>query len=236
MAEHRASVVVPRPIEEVFDFAVDQVGSSRWQWQVFVKQLSGEANTAGATYERIRMIAGDRYVHTYELAVVAQPARFELRSTGGEPSFVYDYTFVVEGEGTRIFLDVDSEGDTVAETQNRLVFLKRVLTGDAPLGEVPRYPDPCGRSPESPTAFKTGFVWTAGTIGAFSLLSIGGAGGAWVFFYLWFIAVFVAMTALVVGIALAVSGSPNKAKGVFVGVGTSILGAVLTFYVGYITY
>ena len=68
------------------------------------------------------------------------------------------------------------------------------------------------------------------------LAGIGGAGGAWVFFYLWFVAVFVAMAALVVGVVLAVSGSPNKAKGVFVGVGTSILGAVLTFYVGYITY
>ncbi len=60
MAEHRASVVVPRPIEEVFDFAVDQVGSSRWQWQVFVKQLSGETNTTGSTYERTCTIAGDR--------------------------------------------------------------------------------------------------------------------------------------------------------------------------------
>lgn len=56
----RASVVIPRPIEQAFDFAVYQIGSGRWQYRVNVDQLAGEENAEGSTYER-RSIVGQSH-------------------------------------------------------------------------------------------------------------------------------------------------------------------------------
>jgi hypothetical protein len=128
----RSSIFIPNPIEEVFDFAVDQVGARRWQFQVGVKHLSGEANAPGSTYERTAVDRNQMLVQTYELTIVASPFRFEVRSTSGELRFVYDYTFVVEDEGTRVYVGVDSEADAPAEIENRLTFLRRQLAGDTP--------------------------------------------------------------------------------------------------------
>ena len=58
--KYRSSIFIPNPIEEVFDFAVDQVGASRWQYQVGVKHLSGEENALGSTYERTSSVRGRR--------------------------------------------------------------------------------------------------------------------------------------------------------------------------------
>lgn len=128
----RTSIVIPKPIEEVFDFAVDQVGSSRWQFGVSVKHLSGEANTPGSTYERTFWSEGNATLHTYELTEVAPPFRFDVRSIEGPSPFHYDYTLVVEDEGTRVFVDVDSEGESPAEVEGRLTFLRRKIAGDTP--------------------------------------------------------------------------------------------------------
>jgi hypothetical protein len=127
MASFRISSLIDRPIQEVFDFAVDQVGSGRWQFQTSVAHLAGEANAAGSTYERTVVSGDDTLVHTYELTTVAPPFRFEVRSTSGEPGFTYDYTFVLEGDGTRVFMDVDSESDSIGEVDDWLASLKRAL-------------------------------------------------------------------------------------------------------------
>ncbi|MDA0799839.1 MAG: SRPBCC family protein [Chloroflexi bacterium] len=128
----RTSIVIPKPIEEVFAFAADQVGASRWQYQVGVKHLAGEENAPGSTYERTSVSAGQPRVHTYELTEVAPPFRFDVRSIEGSSPFHYDYTFVVEDEGTQVFVDVDSADEPPAEVEGRLTFLRRQIAGETP--------------------------------------------------------------------------------------------------------
>jgi hypothetical protein len=128
----RSSIFIPNPIEEVFDFAVDQVGASRWQYQVGVKHLSGEENAPGSTYQRTPSVRGKASAHSYELDVVASPYRFNTRSIEGAWFFHYDYTFVVEDQGTRVFVDFDSEGESPADIEGRLMFLRRNIAGEAP--------------------------------------------------------------------------------------------------------
>jgi len=191
MAKFRVSVVINRPVQEVFDFAVDQVGAGRWQFQVSVVHLSGDLNAAGSTYERSAWVGGVNVVHDYELTTVAPPFRFEVRSTSGEPSFVYDYTFVVEGDGTQVFVDVEGAGESVTEVSDRLNFLYQVVDGSGSAGESHAQVDSVTaaserrafepevrrpRVPEGSTAgFKQAFIWTAGVIGVLRLLSTGGA-------------------------------------------------------------
>jgi hypothetical protein len=142
----RSSVFIPRPIDEVFDFAVDQVGSSRWQIQAGVEHLSGEANAPGSTYERTSVLAGQSRVHTFELAVVAPPFRFDVRSLEGPSPFHHDYNFVVEGEGTRVFVDTDSEGESPAEVEGWLKFLRQLIAGETQ-ERTPATRGPAGRPP-----------------------------------------------------------------------------------------
>jgi hypothetical protein len=129
--KYRSSIFIPNPIEEVFDFAVDQVGANRWQFQVGVKHLTGEANAPGSTYER-RSFAGRASLHTYELVEVARPFRFDARWIEGPWPFRYEYTFAAEGEGTQVSVDVDSEGEPPVEIEGRLALLRRQIAGDTP--------------------------------------------------------------------------------------------------------
>jgi hypothetical protein len=165
----RASILIPKPIDKVFGFAVDQAGSSRWQYQVDVELLSGDANAPGSTYKRTMFSAGRTLVHTYELTAVARPFRFEVRSTSGGTSFVYDYTFFAEAEGTRVVVDVHSAGDSVGVVEAWLIFLQGLLSSDvlgarskpytitsAVVGDVPSIAEQ--GSDASRRAFRTGLA------------------------------------------------------------------------------
>jgi hypothetical protein len=138
MSQFQQSVMVNRPIEEVFDFTVDQVGAGRWQYKTVVELLSGEPNGAGSTYRRTVTKRDEEVVHTYALAEVNAPFGFRLQTTSGEPSFVHEYTFVAEGTTTRVAVAVESEGDEAGDIDNQLQSLARQLgerEAAEPMGE-----------------------------------------------------------------------------------------------------
>jgi uncharacterized protein YndB with AHSA1/START domain len=108
-----ASVLVDRPIEQVFDFLVDGENDKRFSARVLeIKKKTDGPIRAGTVYASTVKDAGIKTEREFELEVVERPTRIRWRELSNAPVVVPEggYDLVTEGTGTKVTLFNELEG------------------------------------------------------------------------------------------------------------------------------
>ena len=99
------SVVINRPLQEVFDYVANRETLPEWSApiQEVRKETQGPLVEEGARFTTVAKFLGRRFETPFEVSVHAPPRRHTDRSTGGP--FPQEYTHIFEevaGGGTRL--------------------------------------------------------------------------------------------------------------------------------------
>ena len=108
-----ATVLIDRPIEQVFDFLVDGENDKKFSARVLEIEKKTEGPIrAGTVYASTVKDAGIKTEREFELAVVERPTRIRWRELSNAPVFVPEggYDLVTEGTGTKVTLFNQLEG------------------------------------------------------------------------------------------------------------------------------
>jgi uncharacterized protein YndB with AHSA1/START domain len=108
-----ATVVVDRPIEEVFDFLADGENDKKFSSRVLeiAKKTDGPIGE-GTVYSSTVKDAGIKTEREFELVVFERPTRLRWRELSNAPVVVPEggYDLVAEGGGTKVTLFNELEG------------------------------------------------------------------------------------------------------------------------------
>ena len=100
-AEH--SVVIERPVHEVFVYVADGAKNQTWRSGVTdIKLASGNVGTVGARYEQGMKGPTGRIAADYELTEVVPDRRIAFRVVAGPARPEGRYDFEPSGSGTRV--------------------------------------------------------------------------------------------------------------------------------------
>jgi len=102
------SVVVNRPVEEVFAYGTDLAKVPEWQTSALEARVDGQMQP-GATGVIVRKFLGRRMESAIRFDEYAPPRRFALQSTSGPVQFQVRQTYEPEGEGSRINVVMEGE-------------------------------------------------------------------------------------------------------------------------------
>src|SRR3954453_5912121 len=96
----KKTVVVNRPVDDVFDYAVQFERHPEWQSDLKSSKMHGPSEV-GATGTDTRQMG--RRTHTYEWEVTAldRPSRIAFRTTNGSVRPEGEMRFAADGDGTR---------------------------------------------------------------------------------------------------------------------------------------
>ena len=92
------SVVVDRPVEEVFAYATDVSKVPEWQTSALEARVDGPMQ-AGATGAIVRKFLGRRMESTVRFDEYEPPRKFAIESTSGPVQFHVHQTYEPEGAG-----------------------------------------------------------------------------------------------------------------------------------------
>jgi uncharacterized protein YndB with AHSA1/START domain len=94
------SIVIHRPIEEVFAFVADQANAPRWQSGLLeVRRTTGEPLGVGTKHTAVRRFMGRRLEATNEYIVYEPNKEITFKGTAGSSDFQHSYlTETVAGE------------------------------------------------------------------------------------------------------------------------------------------
>jgi uncharacterized membrane protein len=102
----QTSIVVGRPIEEVFAYVSDPRNYPSWNSAVqIVRPISPGSEGVGSTYSMERRLPAGRATNQIEVVVHEYPGEFAIRTTSGPTPFLYRYRFAGEGDRTVVELD-----------------------------------------------------------------------------------------------------------------------------------
>jgi uncharacterized protein YndB with AHSA1/START domain len=107
------SVVINRPIEEVFAFVSDVENTPSWAGPVIeAQQTSAGPIGVGTTSTRVIQFLGRRMESTYEVTEYEPQARIYSRSTTGPVPIEERFTFQAVADGTQVTLvgELDAAG------------------------------------------------------------------------------------------------------------------------------
>jgi hypothetical protein len=102
------SVVVDRPVEEVFAYATDVSKVPEWQTSALEARVDGPMQ-AGATGAIMRKFLGRRMESTVRFDEYEPPRKFAIESTSGPVQFHVHQTYESEGAGARINIVMEGE-------------------------------------------------------------------------------------------------------------------------------
>ena len=105
MVKLEGSVVINRPIEEVFAFLTNPENSSQWQGSVLEsKQTSEGPRGVGTTGQVVSQFLGRRIESTWEVTEYELNRKTTSKSTSGPVPYELSATLETVDEGTRVTL------------------------------------------------------------------------------------------------------------------------------------
>jgi uncharacterized protein YndB with AHSA1/START domain len=113
MEGFEATVVIDRPIEQVFDFLVDGENDKKFSPRVLrIEKTTDGPIRAGTVYASTVKDAGIKTEREFELDVVERPTRIRWHELSSAPVVVPEggYDLVAEGTGTKVTLFNQLEG------------------------------------------------------------------------------------------------------------------------------
>ncbi len=145
MIDFRTSIVIDRPVEDVFAYVSDPANFPSWNSAVqVVRPTSSDLHRVGSTYSMERQLPSGRATNRLEIVVREQPWEFAVRASGGPTPFLYRYRFSGDADETVVLLDGEVElgaaGGLVAQllrravkkgVEDNLATLKLILEADA---------------------------------------------------------------------------------------------------------
>ena len=103
------SVVINRPIEEVFEFMADIENAPQWRSGVVeVKKLSDEP-AVGARASEVLQFLGRRMETTYEITEYEPNVKFGFKTISGPVSMEGGFTVESVGGGTKVSFKIQGE-------------------------------------------------------------------------------------------------------------------------------
>ena len=107
MFTKRTSVLISRPVEEVFEFVEDARNRPRWDDSVDSEELtSPEPIGVGTTVRTTLSSMGREYVYTWSVVEHEPPNRMTIESTTGPFPTTLAYELSEEAEATRLDFSV----------------------------------------------------------------------------------------------------------------------------------
>ena len=111
MSKIERSVVIDRPIQEVFDFVHEPTNDPLWQTTVLEsKKLTDEPLRAGSLVQEVRRFLGIRVESTFELIEYEPPTRSAVKLISGPVPFSGSYVLEALDGSTRFTVHGDIEG------------------------------------------------------------------------------------------------------------------------------
>lgn len=112
MSSFDHSVVIDRPIEEVFAFVHDPANDSMWQPMLAESSVSEGPMGVGTTFTEVRHFLGKRIELTYELTEYEPPRKSSVRSTSGPVPLSGSYLLEPVDGGTKFTIagETDAHG------------------------------------------------------------------------------------------------------------------------------
>ncbi len=110
MAGFKRSIVIARPIEQVFDFATDLANASKLLPNITkVEMITDGGMKPGAKFRESRGMNGKE--HTAVNVEHQRPTRHAARAAMMGMQATYTFRFATEGEGTRVDMEADVRGN-----------------------------------------------------------------------------------------------------------------------------
>jgi hypothetical protein len=116
MIKLKASVLIDRLVEDVFEFVTDGQNAPIWNSElVEVKKTSEGSMGVGTKYWMVHQLPIGRTESIHEVIEHELNRRFSLKITSATPvSFFYRYSFEPVGQGTKLSLTAEVEIDSLA--------------------------------------------------------------------------------------------------------------------------
>lgn len=112
MATIQATIVIDRPIEEVFAFVADYSARAQWQSGIIESKIISDGPLAvGSQYKYVAQVLGKRLDTAGEITEHQPPSRHGWKATSGPFPLEGVFTFEEVDGGTRVTSTVEAEGD-----------------------------------------------------------------------------------------------------------------------------
>lgn len=113
MIKNEKSIVIQRPIEEVFAYVSDLQNGPQWQSALLeVRRTTEGALGIGTQFMSVRKFMGQKMEATVEIITYEPHNNFAIRSTSGSTPFEQSFLFESTAEGTRLttILELQTSG------------------------------------------------------------------------------------------------------------------------------
>jgi len=109
MIQVEKSVVINKPVADVFGFVANSDNTTKWQGGVEAVLPEGPPNVVGSRYTEVRRFMGQEMKSTMEITGFEQNARWAARVIKGPVPFEVSATFEDSGGGTKMTTRVEGE-------------------------------------------------------------------------------------------------------------------------------
>jgi uncharacterized protein YndB with AHSA1/START domain len=103
------SVIINRPVAEVFSFVTNEENTTKWQAGVDSTQDEGPTNQVGSRYTEVRKFMGREMKTTLELTAFEPNAKWGAKVVKGPVPYEVVSLFEAAGDGTKVTTRVEGE-------------------------------------------------------------------------------------------------------------------------------
>ena len=109
MIKVTSSVLINKPVAEVFAYTTDPDTGAKWQMGVDAVIPEGPPDVVGSKYTEVRKFMGQEMKSTLELTLYEKDAKWGAKVVKGPVPYEAIQTFVAEDGGTRLTTEVQGE-------------------------------------------------------------------------------------------------------------------------------
>lgn len=109
MIKVESSVVINKPVADVYAYVTNGENTTKWQGGVESVINEGAPNTVGSKYTEVRKFLGQEMKTTLEIAEVAPNAKWVSKVVKGPVPYTVTVTFEESGGGTKMTTRVEGE-------------------------------------------------------------------------------------------------------------------------------
>jgi uncharacterized protein YndB with AHSA1/START domain len=109
MIKVESSVVISKPVEEVFSYVTN--GDNATKWQVGVESAVQEApvDLVGSRYTEVRKFMGQELKTTMEVTAVERPSKWAAKVVQGPVPYELQVAFAPQGAATKVTISIEGE-------------------------------------------------------------------------------------------------------------------------------
>ncbi len=109
MIDVQKSVVINKPVAEVFAYMTNPENAPKWQGGVEAVIPQGPSDKVGSQYTEVRKFMGQEMKSTLEITAIEANAKWSAKVLKGPVPYVVTATFEPSGAGTKMTTHVEGE-------------------------------------------------------------------------------------------------------------------------------